>query len=650
MRIPFLPNHWLGLRWSLLGTATFAVLCAAGHYEELTSPSAAPGSSTVGQVKRGKGDSILHGSLSGILSKEQPVSEDVPGVYEARRAQAPMDREWRDHLAARNSGNPPPRASFWNFVTGANPAGTDTEYGLVSGESLDETFFREMRTLIAKTRREVRPEYQASWEEAEAASASLRAALIANFANLTHRELPEETDFWVAMVQAGATPIDVQPQEGTRGAGGDSATGTSGLFAGDGGTRANYVPPSSDWSGSAFHYSSPPSSGTSIRNIPTPPTPPIPLPLAHPVSYSHSTLPGQNGHHPSSKPSSGGVTRSHTSFATPAPTISSTTLVAETAPSGTVASSPQAVVSSAPVGSVARHASLAAPAAPPNYIYVANFGAGTVNEYNSTTGAINTGFTPISLSNVANVALSGSTLYVGTFTGSGTIGTYNMVNGAAINANLVTGINQMEGMVVSGNAIYVTSFGSGVLAYDATTGAALAGFSAPAVSGPRGIAISGNRLYVVSTSTDSVVVLNATTGALISTFTFGSNVVQASAIAVSGNTMYIDDTNLGRIGQYDATTGAVINSNFVSSSGTVFQLFIQGNDLYVPNFANNVLGVFDMTTGLVDSSVTAPSGLNRPFSVAVIPEPGSFVLLAAGAAAVLSRRRRRGALEHSLRA
>jgi len=643
MRITFLPNHWFRLRWSLLSIATFAGLHAVGHYAEITSQPVAPESSTVGLVKQETGKSFLRGSISGLLPEAPLFAADAPRGNEFPISLGSMDRAWRKRMAARSSSGRPQRATFWGFVTGADATESDTEYGLVVGESLDEAFFREMRMQVAKRRRQAGPENQAPSEEALTASAILRAALIANFANQAQQELPAETDFWLAQAQAALVPINVQSEGGASTFSGGSAGGTTGISTGNHDATSGSVSPPSFLQGPMAGYPGAVAS-RSAGNFPALARPFPAAPPSQPVSYALAIPSGQRRHHHSSVSFDAHGMASHGSPAAPSPAVDSTNSDAGPDPKATVASS--SVVASRTSGSlVVRHASLASPAsasaADSKSIYVANIGSGIVNEYDQATGTAVGGFTPIALSNVRNVALVGNTLYVGTFTGSGTISTYNAATGAAINSNLVTGINQLEGMIVSGNTIYVTSFGSGVLAFDATTGASVAGFHPPAVSGPRGIAISGNRLYVVSTSNNLVFALDATTGAVIPGFTSPSGLSQASAVAVSGNTLYIADVGSGHIGEYDATTGATTNSQFLNTSGTITQLSIWGTDLYVPNLSASTVGVFDITTGLPDPNYTAPSGLNNPWSVAAIPEPGSMVLLAAGATALLGSRRRR---------
>jgi hypothetical protein len=649
MNISFLTCGRGGFHWRFLGVAAVAVTLLAWHHEARRQQTAEPENLTARAAMRGAEISFLRGSISGVLTGDEPASEAALGIHSSLRSLGSMDREWRELLIARNSSDHLRRASFWGFVTGADAAEADTEYGLVFGESLDETFFREMRMLRAKRRRDVGPGASAPSQKAQATSARLRAALIADYIGQSPRELTADANFSRLVAEAVSAPINVQPQGASENSIDGSAAATIGIFTGGSEATGNPVPPSSFSSGSMPDHSSAVETGSVAGTLPDPVIPYLPVPASRPVSTAFIPHSGQGEHRHATASSNGNGTGSRDSVAAPRMTMASNGGDAGAATQATVSLSANAAVSSASGSLVTSQSSVASPASAaatvPKTIYVANLGAGTVNAYDQASGNAVNGFTPIALASVSAVTIYGNTLYAGNFTSSGTISTYNASTGAAINPNLVTGVNQLEGMVVSGNTIYVTSFGSGVLAFDATTGAALANFHPPVISGPRGIAISGSILYVVSNITDNVTALDATTGAVITGFTWPGKVIGASSVAVSGNTLFFEDTNSGTIREYNATTGALTNSQFISGVGFVTEMWVDGNDLYVPSYLAGTLGVYDTTTGLPDPNYTSLSGLNRPWSVAVIPEPGSVVLLAVGAAALVRSRRRRGALE-----
>jgi PQQ-like domain/PEP-CTERM motif len=166
-----------------------------------------------------------------------------------------------------------------------------------------------------------------------------------------------------------------------------------------------------------------------------------------------------------------------------------------------------------------------------NNLFVANANGNlAVGEYDATTGApINANFiTPSAqLGNPTALALSGNDLFVahyqqavGANFGLGSIGEYDATTGAVINASLIQGLKGPVAMAVFGNSLYVVTSGytavgaGGVGQYNLTTGAAI---NANFITGlnPSGLAFSGNDLFLSSFSGNTVGEYNATTGTAI---------------------------------------------------------------------------------------------------------------------------------------
>ena len=97
-------------------------------------------------------------------------------------------------------------------------------------------------------------------------------------------------------------------------------------------------------------------------------------------------------------------------------------------------------------------------------LYVVNNGNGlgspdgSIGLYSTNGGTGNASFIT-GLVGPEDVALSGNLLFVSS--SAGTIGEYNATTGQAINASLITGLNNPNGMVVSGNSLYFTQGGNG---------------------------------------------------------------------------------------------------------------------------------------------------------------------------------------------
>ena len=91
-------------------------------------------------------------------------------------------------------------------------------------------------------------------------------------------------------------------------------------------------------------------------------------------------------------------------------------------------------------------------------LFVSQSNAGSVGEYDATTGAaINASFITGLNRPLFGIAVSGNDLFVAN-SGGTTVGEYDATTGAAINANLITGLLTSFGLAVSGNHLFVTNF------------------------------------------------------------------------------------------------------------------------------------------------------------------------------------------------
>jgi hypothetical protein len=112
------------------------------------------------------------------------------------------------------------------------------------------------------------------------------------------------------------------------------------------------------------------------------------------------------------------------------------------------------------------------------FAYSDGFNGQAICEYNVTTGAVTPHFIVLGTMTYLPSALtvSNNHLFVGHFTttgAAGTVGEYNATTGAAINATLITGLPYGPGgLAVSGNHLLVAE-GAGVSEYNATTGAVI---------------------------------------------------------------------------------------------------------------------------------------------------------------------------------
>jgi hypothetical protein len=132
-------------------------------------------------------------------------------------------------------------------------------------------------------------------------------------------------------------------------------------------------------------------------------------------------------------------------------------------------------------------------------------GAGSVAEYNATTGALIDASFITGLNVPETLQIVGSNLYVtnnaDTTIGNntlGSIGVYDLTTGDPINAALVTGLNQPAGIAIYGNDLYVTSNPvngpqgqpEGIIGeYNATTGATINASLVTGLNDPQGLLV-----------------------------------------------------------------------------------------------------------------------------------------------------------------
>jgi len=184
-------------------------------------------------------------------------------------------------------------------------------------------------------------------------------------------------------------------------------------------------------------------------------------------------------------------------------------------------------------------------------------------------------------------------------------------------------------------------------AYSTIDGTPVPNFVPPQLQGAWSLAISGNSLYAMSQSSSKITEFNGITGATISGFTSPSGFYDPAGMAVWNGDLYVaalsTSNNEAKIYILNAATGATIISELVTGLDGPRGLAILGNDLFVGNVENDTIGEYDATDGSPVVGFTSPSGVSNPgyLVASPIPEPSTWVMLAAGVGSLLVFRRRR---------
>ncbi len=154
---------------------------------------------------------------------------------------------------------------------------------------------------------------------------------------------------------------------------------------------------------------------------------------------------------------------------------------------------------------------------------------------------------------------------------AGTVGEYNASTGAAINASLITGPYEPTGLALDGSGhLYVTQQGNGLVGeYDASTGATINANFITGLDDPTGLARDASGDFYVSNQYDGIIGKydasgNAINTAFISVSFSGYGQGPFGLTLDNSGDLYVVNDYTSTVGKYDASTGATINANFIT--------------------------------------------------------------------------------------
>ena len=291
-------------------------------------------------------------------------------------------------------------------------------------------------------------------------------------------------------------------------------------------------------------------------------------------------------------------------------------------------------------------------------IYASNFNANTITSYDLSTGAflgtVVAAGPELSGANGLRIGPGGALYVTGQF--SNNLVKYNASTGALIGvldpAN-AAGLDSPQGMVFGPDGrLYVASSANDRIArFDPLTGSFIDTFAtldATGHNGPITPVFAGGFFYVSAFDSGSLLQLDPATGAVLHAFSAPPGFALADMVVGPDGNLYveaIDTTDFtGNILRYNATTGALLGTFIPTGSGGLVSpggLAFSGNGLYVANVivdadfndvGSTILHYNAATGAFVNQLVGPGQGLDVPFSLAAssVPEPGTFVLLAAG--------------------
>ncbi|MFA5932016.1 MAG: hypothetical protein WC793_01405 [Candidatus Paceibacterota bacterium] len=235
-----------------------------------------------------------------------------------------------------------------------------------------------------------------------------------------------------------------------------------------------------------------------------------------------------------------------------------------------------------------------------NSIWVANNGSNTVTKLNATTGAVvgtyTVGIGPsrLSFDTVTN------SIWV-TNSGSDNISKIN-VNTGAIVGTFAVGLGPQDITFDSlTNSVWVANLGFGantVSKVDINTGTK----NDYVIDGPIGItfdSFTGSVWVTSSTVSNNLIKLNATTGAVLGTYTVGTSGVGGVVFDSITNSVWVTDANNNTVIKVNVSTGAIVGT-YAVGIGPNYPAFDDLNSsIWTPNVVDNTISQIDINTGAV---------------------------------------------------
>ncbi len=263
-------------------------------------------------------------------------------------------------------------------------------------------------------------------------------------------------------------------------------------------------------------------------------------------------------------------------------------------------------------------------------VYIANSGSGSVSIINAINNTVLTTVAVGAGPNGVAISPDGSRVYV-------TNNTANSVSviDTAMNTVVTTitgGFTSPLGVVVNtaGTRVFVTNnvFPGTVSVIDTSTNMLLAPIAlSPASAGnsPYGIAVSpsGAFIYVVNGGSNDVVVIDATTGFILTTFTPPGIAPLAVAINPASTRAYITNFTSGSITVVDTTTHTVLTTISIGSVNlNGISINPAGTFAYVADQTAQNVRVINLATNMLSANVAAGSGTSAFGQfIALVPPP-----------------------------
>jgi len=275
-------------------------------------------------------------------------------------------------------------------------------------------------------------------------------------------------------------------------------------------------------------------------------------------------------------------------------------------------------------------------------ILVTNAGNGTISEFDSSGGLINSSFIS-GLSSPVGIAFDSSgNIYVAN-SGAGAIAKFDS-SGGLINSTFISGLSSPNSLTFDGSGnVYVANSGANTILEYNSSGTFIKTFASGVNAWDLTFNGSGH-LYVSSYGGNSISEF-ASDGSTIRTLTASLNNPAGLALDNSGNLYAANDGGGNSISEF-APDGSLITADFTSgalsgSAGITGLAFDGSGKFYLTSYSGNQVLTFD-SSGAPQTPLSG--GMNAPVYVAItraVPEPSTLGLVGLGGVVGLLALRRR---------
>ncbi len=277
-----------------------------------------------------------------------------------------------------------------------------------------------------------------------------------------------------------------------------------------------------------------------------------------------------------------------------------------------------------------------------NYLYVTNRSTQSITYFDAETGAYQGVFSTenINIPNDMDFGADGNLYMSNRGSGGGdNIVKFDINTGESTVFATSSIVSSPYGLEFGpdGNLYVANSQSNTISVLDGTTGALLRTIgSSSELNMPFDITFGADgNLYVANYSNTNIIRYNPTTGNMIDTFAVGTSTAYHGMVFGPDGNLYVSDWDSNTIERFNGTTGAYMGAFISTNLSGPWGMEFNDGYLYIANYSGSYISYHDATTGQYLGTFTTGGGISTPAcliftqdaEVIAVPEPASMVLL-----------------------